>query len=119
MDTKTALIVLADLLLEKIRRRKKILGLLTDKYSLTTSPPKQFVFSRKLKDEELFCNCKDGKHEWCIEPNSILAALNDAANNMSYSNWLTGRLARAAEVVVRYCEEKNIPLQFPYRIEEV
>lgn len=58
-----------------------------------------------------FTEC-DG-HE--IDVDLVLYALDDACNNMSYSNWTTDKLARAGECVLRYCEEHDIPVTYKKR----
>jgi len=113
MDKKTFDIMVAEILVEKFGE-EKIKGLLTDKYCISTPSPinRNTTYTRHLKDTDLFCSCKDNKHEWCTEPESLLVALDDACHEMSYSNWANDKFDRAAELIIRYCEEKSIPMKF-------
>lgn len=43
-------------------------------------------------------------------PRTFLEALDDAADEMNYSNYLTDKFERIQEIVRRYSEEHNIPL---------
>ena len=45
-------------------------------------------------------------------PDSVLTALADAKEEMSYSNWTTDKFDRASEIIIRYCLDHDIPIEF-------
>ena len=53
----------------------------------------------------------NGLHEQ-VKPHLVLQALGEAAENMSYSNWMGEKLEVAEEVIFRYCEEHDLPIEF-------
>lgn len=66
--------------------------------------------------DKIFCKCTDPKHAGlnCVEPNSVIEALHDACDEMSYNNWANDRFNRAEEVIRKYCKEQKIPMRFKY-----
>lgn len=103
-------------LLFKKYGKDKILGLLTDQMTigLNNSKDKRTAYIRDLSGPENTTPFTDyDGHE--IDPDIVLYALDDAANEMSYSNWHTDKFHRAAESVIRYCEDHEIPINFKRR----
>jgi hypothetical protein len=103
--------LLLDLLLEKFDT-KQLKGLLTGKLIIDKPPPlPPPAYVRRLKNEtNVVCGCNDELHKWCVPPDTLLTALDDAANEMNYSNWHTDKFNRAQEIIIRYCEQNNISL---------
>jgi hypothetical protein len=108
-----------DLLLKALLKKlgeDNIVGLLADTMQVVEKKekPKHTAYVREMGNPEYktpFTEC-DG-HE--IDPNLVIDALNDAANQMDYSNWHTDKFDRAAEAVIRYCEDHSIPIVFSRR----
>lgn len=94
----------------------KILGLLADEMTieLYKSKDKRTAYIRDLSGPENITPFTDydGRE---LDPDMILHALDDAANEMNYSNWHTDKFHRAAESVIRYCEEHEISINFKRR----
>ena len=111
--------ILTEILLEKYGE-KIIKGVLTGEYIITDKPPtiRSKRYSRQLQEEkDLFCECKDGKHEWCASPAAVIQAIEDAREIMNYSNWAADKFDRAIELIFRHCEDNEIPLQHKREVE--
>lgn len=96
--------------------KDKIEGLLTGEWYIEKQRKLHTKYTRHLKDQKcVFCDCDDhydlkAHTDKCIRPELLIDALDDACDAMSYSNWATDKFYRAAEIVFRYCEEHNIPM---------
>ena len=115
MNGNDSLFIIADLLILKYGR-VKIIGLLTDKFYIekTREEERRRPYIRRLKNEaNIF---RDFDHD--IGPDLLLEALEDAAESFNYSNWHGDKFDRAEEIIIRYCEEKGIPLTREIKIEE-
>ncbi|MCP4984576.1 MAG: hypothetical protein GY928_00530 [Colwellia sp.] len=115
MPDKQYLSLIAEVLIKKYGE-DKIVKLLTDEMTveLNKSKEKMPAYIRDLAGPENktpFTDYDGGE----IDPDTILHALDDAANEMSYSNWHTDKLHRAAESVIRYCEDHKIQVNFSRR----
>ena len=68
----------------------------------------------KEDKKKLFCKCPDDhdNKNWCADADMIILGLNDAREEMNYSNWHADKFDRAIEIVKAYCEEHNIPMRF-------
>lgn len=107
------------LLLALIRKygKDKIVGLLTDQYRIELIRKKETrrAYYRDLKNAKtpfydetmLGAVAEEEKH---LPPDYVLEALEDAANEMSYSNWHGSKFDIAGEVIIRYCQEHNIKI---------
>lgn len=67
---------------------------------------------------DIFCECKDGNHEWCTDPDIVIDALNDAKEEFNCSNFHNDKFDKAIEAVKLLCREHKIPFRFP-RKEEI
>lgn len=109
------LILIAETLIKKFGK-DKIVKLLTDELCIDVNQEKlkknRKAYVRDLKKLPTPFTDHDG-HE--LDADLILIALEEAANEMNYSNWHGDKLDRASEVVFRYCEEHNIPITFKIR----
>lgn len=63
---------------------------------------------RRLNDEQIWHN---GTHE--ITPQHLIETLNFASQEINYSNYDCGNLGRLKEILLRFCEQNNIPLGEP------
>lgn len=80
------------------RKRKHPLG---QRYNVT----------RPYKGRDVLFNFTTmGGHDFFYTPRHLLEALDDAANEMNYSNYHTDKFERIQEIIRRYCEEHKIPL---------
>lgn len=75
--------------------------------------------SRKTtkKEAEPFHNLFDDEDEEVLDhnivsPETVISALDDAINEMSYSNWHHEKFDTARKVVKSYCKEHNIPMDY-------
>lgn len=68
-------------------------------------------YYRPFKGYDLFHDfvTSEGK-ELRFTPRQFLEALNDASNEMSYSNYHTDKFERISEIIRRYCNEHKISL---------
>ena len=48
----------------------------------------------------------------CADADMIVEALNDAKNEMSYSNWHNDKFDRLIKLVKKYCKENKIKKRF-------
>ena len=111
-DLKSSAVLVLEVLFKRFGE-KQIKGLLTGDSIITNKPTvaREDFYSRHLQEtKNLFCECKDGKHEWCTSPGSLIQALEDAREVMNYSNWFGDKADRAIELIFRHCEENKIPL---------
>ena len=103
--------LVCELLIEKLGsdRIKKLLSgkLVTEK----PRPNRPTAYARHLKNERKLLCVDNDKDEWCVPADTLLIALDDASNEMNYSNWHTDKFDRAAEIVIRYCKDNNIPIE--------
>ncbi len=109
------LLLIAKLMLKKFGE-DQILRLLSDEMiiDINKTKDKRIVYTREFANPEHKTPFTDyDGHE--LDPDSILEALDDAANNMNYSNWHTDKFGRAAEAVIRYCEDHKIEINFRRR----
>lgn len=110
-----SLVLISEVLIKKYGR-EVIVKLLTDELCIDINQEKLRVgrqaYIRDLKDNKTPFTDYDG-HE--LDADLILISLEEAANEMNYSNWHGDKLDRAAEVVFRYCEEHKIPITFRTR----
>lgn len=61
----------------------------------------------------IFCECSDGRHMWCASPGAMIKALEDASNELSYSNWACDKFDRLEKLVRQYAKANNIPMEYP------
>lgn len=65
---------------------------------------------------KIFCKCESEKHNneslQCSDAEMIIVGLNDAREEMNYSNWHADKFDRAIEVIKAYCAEHEIPMRF-------
>ena len=112
-----SLILIAETLIKKFGK-DKIVKLLTDELCIDINQEKfkknRKAYVRDLKNLTTPFTDYDG-HE--LDADLILIALEDAANELNYSNWHGDKLDRASEVVFRYCKEHNIPITFRNRLD--
>ena len=78
----------------------------------------------KVDEFSLFCTCKSSHHLEnnldCSDPDMIIQAINDAIEEMNYSNWHADKFYRAINVIKKYCKEKGIPMRFvPGELEDL
>jgi hypothetical protein len=114
-NKKTALNILTGLLIVKFGQEKieKLLtGEMTVELNKDFSNRKSYI--RDFKHNKTPFTDYDGQE---LDADLVLIALDDAANEMSYSNWHTDKFDRAAEAVIRYCEEHDILIKFRERDE--
>ncbi len=115
MSEQLEILILA--LIEKYGK-DKIVGLLTDRYSIELIRKKRnaSAYYRDLKNAKtpFYDEGMPGtveEKEKHLPPDYVLEALEDAANEMSYSNWHGSKFDIAAgEVIIRYCQEHNIKI---------
>lgn len=69
---------------------------------------------KRQKWLSFFCSCDDGHHDFCTNPDSLFIALNDAANNMSYSNWHTSKFYIIQDILKQLYTEYDIPLKLEW-----
>lgn len=68
-----------------------------------------------IDEKKLFCNCDGDTHDqskFCADPDMIIIALNDAKEEMSYSNWAVDKFERAIKIITQYCKDNKIPTRF-------
>lgn len=71
----------------------------------------RYGVARPYKGRDVLFNfTTEGGHDFFYTPRHILEALDDAADEMNYSNYHTDKFGRAQEIIRRYCEEHKIPL---------
>ena len=107
---------LAELMIKKYGK-EELVKLLSDECCIQHNPNKNKTHTAYIRDhkhEKTPFTDYDG-HE--LDADLILIALDDAADQMSYSNWHTDKFDRAAECVIRYCIEREIKVQFITREE--
>lgn len=112
MSEQLEILILA--LVEKYGK-DKIVGLLTDKYSIELIRKKETrrAYYRDLKNAKTpfyDASAGDTEEDKNLPPDYVLEALEDAANEMSYSNWHGSKFDIAGEVIIRYCQEHNIKI---------
>ena len=61
---------------------------------------------------EIFCECKDGNHEWCVDPDLVLVAMEDVRQHFTASNWHNDKFDRAVKAIKTLCVEHGIPMRF-------
>lgn len=107
-----ALILIANTLIKKYGK-EKIEKLLSDELTIDINVARlregRQAYIRDLKHNKTPFTDFDGRE---INVDLLLIALEDAGNIMSYSNWANDKFDRAAECVIRYCEEHNIPITY-------
>lgn len=107
--------IITDLLIRKFGE-EAIQGLLSDDTCIVPNPSKGQIkpyirgwakVKNVLSDEYY-----EGSPDDVLPASTLLTALEDAGNNMNYSNWHNDKFDRAAEIIIRYCEEHDIPVSF-------
>lgn len=61
---------------------------------------------------KLFCECKDGKHDWCRDPKQVIDSIKTAKDVLSYSNYDNANFDIAIAVIKRFCKDNSIPTKF-------
>ena len=65
---------------------------------------------------KVFCECgeKHDPEKWmmCADPEMVVKALNDAKDEMSYSNWHNDKLDRVIKLVKAYAQQSGIKFDF-------
>ncbi len=118
-EEKESLNIITRLLMAKFGQ-DKIEGLLLGTWDIEKSRPnKQRAYSRDKKNKACVFSGSGEDHvlgaphgEWCVSPNSVIDALENAREEMNYSNWAAYRFDIAAEIIFRYCEQHGIPMEF-------
>ncbi len=62
-----------------------------------------------------FCKCRGKKHRdenWCSDPSMVISALEDAKDEMSYSNYHNEKFDVAIRAIRMLCREHKIPMKF-------
>lgn len=74
-------------------------------------------FKKKLplSHDMIFCECTDGRHEWCVSPGAVIEALHDAREEMSYSNWACDKFDRAEKLIRKYASENGLAMEYTER----
>lgn len=115
----SASLLISELLIKKFGQ-DKIAGLLTAEYSIEKNrgdSPLGGSYTRRMKNSDplvdYFCNPKLQK----LPPRLLLEALDDAAEEMNFSNWHADKFERIAEIIIRYCEMKEIPIDITIKVE--
>jgi hypothetical protein len=111
-ENNKAIQLITELLIEKFGV-EKLKRLLTGKMQIDIKPialeQRRKAYVWDLKSNKTPFTEQDG-HE--IDADLLLIALEDAANILSHSNWHGDKFDRCSEVIIRYCSEHNIPLEF-------
>lgn len=114
-ENKSAFLV-SEMLIKKFGE-EKIIGLLTDEYFIEKTRGEERptgTYTRRLKNGDPLLDYDwgtDSKKLRRLPPRLLLEALDDAANEMSYSNWHGDKFERIEEIVIRYCEIKKVPIE--------
>ncbi len=111
-DSQSALLI-AELLIKKFGS-DKITGLLTDEYIIEKKRDDNTLggtYTRRLKEGSPLTDYFPGEGMHQLPPAILLEALDDAGETMNYSNWHNDKFERIAEIVIRYCEMKKIPIE--------
>lgn len=109
---------ITELLFELIGYQSKLYGLekKVEKYKVLSEAYKfsiEELCKKKSKALNIFCECKDNKHEWCVDPDIVLEALVDAKEEFNASNFHNDKFDRAIKAIKILCKENKIPLRFP------
>lgn len=111
--------IVTRLLLEKFGK-EKIEGLLTGDWEVDKAKKKgeRPAYIRDMEFACLFCDGEPHnttvpcKEDYKIGAELLITAISDAREEMSYSNWHADKFDRIVEIIIRYCKEHDVPINF-------